>query len=233
MTEALTCGYSRTADSSLVEVPGTNIAVTGGVGRGVTVTMSFMVADAVAKGWDIALSTPKYTFPGGEFPDATECPNIDMFFCEDPDSTADVGLQMAEWIATVPTGTAQRPRLVVLDNYQGVTNGHEAAMVQCARAVSRLLGDPHTTVVMGVKTFMSATFPPVLSRSIDTVIALGEFSTRQAMLTLHAASRTEDKDALDLLTPDDHLPRGYGVLLAPDRAVPFHTPMVRSVMGND
>ena len=138
--------YGVNEDGEPVKIPLTNIVVTGGSGRGSTVTMVSLVADAIRQDWDIALATPKYMSAGGDFPGAKDSANIDMMLYRESNDFHEETLALAQWVDRVPTGTLQRPRLVILDSLQSMLSGDELVMSKFLGAVEHLLNDSQTAV---------------------------------------------------------------------------------------
>ena len=87
--------------------------------------MVSLVADAIRQDWDIALATPKYMSAGGDFPGAKDSANIDMMLYRESNDFHEETLALAQWVDRVPTGTLQRPRLVILDSLQSMLSGDE------------------------------------------------------------------------------------------------------------
>lgn len=212
-----------------VEVPTGNIVVTGSTGSGATVTMRSLAYDAMDKGWDVAVATPKYTSPYVEFADLAGY--ADREFHSDPDGTSGdfraEAARLAEWIETVPVGTAGHPRLVVLDSFQSVVGGDADLMDRCLRAMVRLLGDRHTTVVMRMIALIDREVPDRLVRSVDAVIAMGQHSVRNAAHIFPLVGRHANAPDMVLLTNRGQA-RGDGVLITPESTVPTRTPWVES-----
>jgi len=227
VSEKLSYGVDPTG--APVEVPTGNIIVTGSPGSGATMTMRSLAYDAMDKGWDVAVATPKYTHPYGEFPDLAG--HADREFHSDPNDTPGnfraEAERLAEWIETVPVGTAGHPRLVVLDSFQSVVGGDADLMDRCLRAMVRLLGDRHTTVSMRMQVLISREVPDRLARSIDAVIAMGQHSAHDAAHVFPLVGRYANAPDMALLTNHGQA-RGYGVLVTPEAAVPTHTPLIES-----
>lgn len=223
--------YGVNEDGDAVEVPLTNIVVTGGTGSGATVTMSSLVASAIRQNWSVALATPKYQFAGGDFPGATDSDNVDMMFYRESDDFHDEALALAMWVDHVPTGTPKRPRLVILDSPQLMISGHEMAMKKFLGAVERLLDDPDTAVVMRARVLTIREFPDLLRQSVGAAISMGRTYTGNTYHIFDIVGGIFDSDGTARLTDaDTEWPRGRGVLVTPGRTEVTYTPFVESVV---
>lgn len=229
MADALSPGFDWFTGKPVTVPGGGNIAMVGSSGSGSSETMKFMVADAVGKGWDVALSTPKYDHPGGEFPGAAEHPNVDLLYHHTPGQDfRDLGLGLSRWIDGVPTGTPERPRLVVLDSFQATALGDEQIEKPCLGSLARLLGNRDTTVLMRMQVIGESHLPHALARSIDTAISMGRVDTAYAERVMDLVGTRIGASDLFAFTRAGK-PLGYGVLAAADRIVTMHTPKTESV----
>lgn len=223
--------YGVDEDGDAVEVPLTNIVVTGGTGSGATVTMSSLVASAIRQNWSVALATPKYQFAGGDFPGATDSDNVDMMFYRESDDFHDEALALAMWVDHVPTGSPERPRLVILDSLQSMISGNELATKRFLGAVGRLLDDPNTAVVMRAQVLTIRDFPDLLRQSVGAAISMGRVPSAQARSILEVVDGDFDLDDVGTLTEAGiEWPRGRGVLVTPGRTEVTHTPWIESIV---
>lgn len=222
--------YGVNEDGEPVKIPLTNIVVTGGSGRGSTVTMVSLVADAIRQDWDIALATPKYMSAGGDFPGAKDSANIDMMLYRESNDFHEETLALAQWVGRVPTGTLQRPRLVILDSLQSMLSGDELVMSKFLGAVEHLLNDSQTAVVMRAQILTVEEFPELLRESVGAVISMGQNNSLTAQRVFDIMGGGFESDDLTALTDSNaEWPLGRGVLVTPGRTEVTYTPWVGSV----
>lgn len=219
--------YGLADDGTEVLTPRTNIIVTGRSGAGATITMRSLVADAVRKGWKVALASPKYR-ADADYPGADDSESVDMKFYSDGRGEEDEAFGIAWFIDQIPTGFPGTPRLVVVDDFQSLVYGFDKAKRRAHFALDRLLDDPDTVVVLRMTSLSVMEVPQYLSRRIGAVISMGRANHMNAVwsMTVGNCDSPEPYELLTQLDPE----AGRGVLLTQGSARETFTPFVDNVV---
>lgn len=218
--------YGSDSNGQAVELSATNVIVTGSSGSGATITMRSLVADAISKGWRVALASPKYR-EDADYPGDDDDDLVDMAFYSEGREPEDVAFGLGCFIDSIPTGMPDGPRLVILDDFQSTVGGFEKAERRSHSALDRLLDDPDTTVVLRMKALSPKEVSQHLSRRIGAVISMGRLNQMNAIWSMAVAKSTspESQELLTQLDPEV----GRGVLLTQGAAQETFTPFVRNV----